>query len=148
LLVRRSALEQVGGWDEAYWFWYEDVDLSRRLAELGPALYVPSATFEHVGRASTRSWTRYQQHERLYHGTLRYAEQHLPRRQQVALGGLMVAVTLPRIAWLSAARKPEGVRAYRHLLREGGALMMGRALIPALNESLSEKPQREGRLVE
>ena len=65
LLVRREALEQVRGWDEGYWFWYEDVDLSRRLAEVGSALYVPGAYIEHVGRASTNSWARHEQHKRL-----------------------------------------------------------------------------------
>jgi len=131
LLVRREALEDVGGWDEGYWFWYEDVDLSRRLAELGGALYVPTAMFEHMGRASTSSWARHEQHKRLYHGTLRYAEQHLPRWQQVLLGVLMVMVTLPRIAWLGMRSHPDAVSAYRHLLGEGWALIAGHALIPA-----------------
>ncbi len=129
LLVRREALERVGGWDEGYWFWYEDVDLSRRLAELGGALYVPMAIFEHVGRASTSSWARHEQHKRLYHGTLRYAEQHLPRWQQVLLGVLMIMVMLPRIA--RAWRRSEALGAYRHLLGEGWALVAGRALVPA-----------------
>jgi GT2 family glycosyltransferase len=131
LLVRREALEQVQGWDEGYWFWYEDVDLSRRLAELGSALYVPTAIFEHMGRASTSSWARYEQHKRRYHGTLRYAEQHLPRWQQVLLGTLMVMVTIPRIARLGRRSQPEALQAYRHLLGEGWALAAGRVLVPA-----------------
>ncbi len=131
LVVRREALEHVGGWDEGYWFWYEDVDLSRRLAELGDALYVPTAMFEHVGRASTSSWARHEQHKRLYHGTLRYAEQHLPRWQQVVLGSLMVMVTIPRIAWLGRQSQPDAVSSYRHLLGEGWALVAGRTLVPA-----------------
>lgn len=131
LLVRRAAFERVGGWDESYWFWYEDVDLSRRLAELGDALYVPTAVFEHVGRASTSGWARHEQHKRLYHGTLRYAEKHLPRWQQVALGVLMALVTLPRIAWLAVRSRPGATSAYRHLLSEGLALAAGRVPIPA-----------------
>jgi GT2 family glycosyltransferase len=131
LLVRREALEHVGGWDEGYWFWYEDVDLSTRLAELGSALYVPTAMFEHVGRASTSSWARHEQHKRLYHGTLRYAEQHLPRRQQVLLGTLMVMVTIPRIAWLARRSQSDALSTYRHLLGEGWALAAGRTLVPA-----------------
>jgi N-acetylglucosaminyl-diphospho-decaprenol L-rhamnosyltransferase len=130
LLVRREAFEQVQGWDEGYWFWYEDVDLSRRLAELGSALYVPTAMFEHVGRASTSSWARHEQHKRLYHGTLRYAEQHLPRWQQVLLGTLMVIVMIPRIAWLARRSQPDALSTYRHLLGEGWALVGGRVLLP------------------
>jgi N-acetylglucosaminyl-diphospho-decaprenol L-rhamnosyltransferase len=148
LLVRRSALAQVKGWDEGYWFWYEDVDLSARLAEVGCALYVPTAIFEHVGRASTRGWPRHKQHARLYHGTLRYAEQHLPRRQQVLMGVLMAAVTVPRIAWLRRAGNPEAVSTYRHLLGEGWALLRGRALIPALDKSAADRRQRTNRLAQ
>lgn len=131
LLVRREALERVHGWDEGYWFWYEDVDLSRRLAELGSALYVPTATFEHVGRASTSSWARHEQHKRLYHGTLRYAEQHLPRWQQILLGTLMVIVMIPRIAWPGRRSQPDALSSYRHLLGEGWALAAGHVLEPA-----------------
>jgi len=130
LLVRREALQQVRGWDEGYWFWYEDVDLSRRLAELGDALYVPTAMFEHVGGASTSGWARHEQHKRLYHGTLRYAEQHLPRWQQVLLGALMVVVTIPRIAWFGRRSQFDAVNSYRHLLGEGWALAAGRVLEP------------------
>jgi N-acetylglucosaminyl-diphospho-decaprenol L-rhamnosyltransferase len=141
LLVRRTAFERVGGWDEGYWFWYEDVDLSRRLAELGDALYVPTAMFEHVGRASTSGWARHEQHKRLYHGTLRYAERHLPRWQQVLLGILMALVTLPRIAWFATRSQPEALRSYRHLLGEGRALATGRVLMPAPGgPSVSERP--------
>jgi N-acetylglucosaminyl-diphospho-decaprenol L-rhamnosyltransferase len=131
LLVRRNALEQVGGWDEGYWFWYEDVDLARRLSEVGSALYVPLARFEHVGRASTSHWARQKQHRRLYHGALRYARGHLPRWQQVLFGILMVIVTIPRIIWLSCRSQPAAVGTYRHLLGEGLALISGRELLAA-----------------
>jgi N-acetylglucosaminyl-diphospho-decaprenol L-rhamnosyltransferase len=131
LLVRRDLFEQVQGWDEGYWFWYEDVDLSRRLAELGGALYVPTATFEHVGRASTSHWERHEQHKRLYHGTLRYAQQHLPRWQQALLGTLMIMVMIPRIAWLRRQPQSDAFSTYRHLRNEGWALLYGRTLVPA-----------------
>ena len=119
------------GWDEGYWFWYENVDLSRHLAELGGALYVPTAMFEHVGRASTSSWGRHEQHKHLYHGTLRYAEQHLPRWQQVLLGTLMVMVMILRIVWLGRRSQPDALSSYRHLLGEGWALATGRVLVLA-----------------
>lgn len=143
LLVRRTTFERVGGWDEGYWFWYEDVDLSRRLSDLGDALYVPTAVFEHVGRASTTGWARHEQHKRLYHGTLRYAEKHLPRWQQVVLGILMVLVTLPRIARHGARSRTEARRAYRHLLGEGWALARGRVLIPAPEGPRGQEPAQQ-----
>ncbi len=131
LLVRREFFERIEGWDETYWFWYEDVDISRRLAEFGSALYVPTAAFEHVGQASTKSWARHEQHKRLYHGTLRYAERHLPRWQQILVGWVMIIVVLPRILWLTRRSQEDALRVYRHLLGEGFALITGRTLVPA-----------------
>jgi len=146
LLVRRTVLEKVGGWDEEYWFWYEDVDLSRRLLDFGYALYVPSALFEHVGRASTSRWPRFQQHRRLYHGTLLYAQRHLPRRQQIVLAAVMAGTIIPRIAWLSTTGKSEASRAYRHLLGESWALLLGRALISEARDAAMRSRARSGEL--
>lgn len=144
LLIRRELFEQIHGWDKGYWFWYEDVDLARRLAEFGSALYVPTATFEHVGRASTRSWARHEQHKRLYHGALRYAQRHLPRWKQILLGALMIMVTFPRIAWLGRQSQPDALSSYRHLLGEGWALAAGRTLVPALGgPAVGESPGDE-----
>lgn len=97
LMVRRRALERIGGWDEHYSMWYEDVDLARRLAALGPALYVPDAVFEHIGAASTRGWRKHEQHMCLYRGTMVYAQAHLPRPQQIVLALVMAAVCIPRL---------------------------------------------------
>jgi GT2 family glycosyltransferase len=112
LMVRRRALERVGGWDERYSMWYEDVDLARRLATLGPALYVPDAVFEHIGAASTRGWRKHEQHMRLYRGTMVYAQTHLPRAHQIVLALVMAAVCVPRLA-----AGGEAAGTYRALIR-------------------------------
>jgi len=53
VLVRRAALERVGGWDEGFFLYSEDVDLCRRLREAGfEVRYEPSATATHLGGAS------------------------------------------------------------------------------------------------
>lgn len=139
LLVRRDALERVHGWDQGYWFWYEDVDLSRRLGGLGEALYVPAAIFEHVGRASTIGWTRHEQHKRLYHGTLRYAERHLPRWQQIAVGAVMAIVMVPRIVWLGLRGRRDAFLVYRQIFGEGWGLAVGRASAPAFTRTSSTR---------
>ena len=52
-VVRRELWEQVGGFDEGYFLWYEDVDLAARLRERGRRnLIVGSARVEHRGAAS------------------------------------------------------------------------------------------------
>jgi N-acetylglucosaminyl-diphospho-decaprenol L-rhamnosyltransferase len=54
LLVRRSTFEALGGFDESYFMYFEDVDLGKRLQESGwQNIYVPSATVVHTGAHST-----------------------------------------------------------------------------------------------
>lgn len=54
LLVRRTAFDMVGGFDEGYFMYFEDVDLGARLAEAGHLnLYVPQAKVIHAGAHST-----------------------------------------------------------------------------------------------
>ncbi|MGN6502873.1 MAG: glycosyltransferase family 2 protein [Pseudolysinimonas sp.] len=54
LLVRRSAFEQIGGFDEGYFMYFEDVDLGFRLGKAGYRnVYEPSAAVTHVGAHST-----------------------------------------------------------------------------------------------
>jgi GT2 family glycosyltransferase len=51
-LYRRDALLEVGGFDERYFCYYEDVDLAFRLRLAGHrCLYVPSSAVRHVGAA-------------------------------------------------------------------------------------------------
>jgi N-acetylglucosaminyl-diphospho-decaprenol L-rhamnosyltransferase len=53
-LVRRSAFERVGGFDEAYFMYGEEVDLCWRLAQAGWAAgYVPAAQVTHRQGVST-----------------------------------------------------------------------------------------------
>ena len=54
-LLRREAFEQLGGYDETYFAFYEDVDLNVRARIAGWSFeYVPEAVAWHVGNAS---WT-------------------------------------------------------------------------------------------
>jgi N-acetylglucosaminyl-diphospho-decaprenol L-rhamnosyltransferase len=54
LLVRRAAFDQVGGFDERYFMYMEDVDLGDRLGEAGWLnVYVPSAEILHDKGHST-----------------------------------------------------------------------------------------------
>jgi GT2 family glycosyltransferase len=56
LLVRRTAFDAVGGFDDTFFMYDEEVDLCFRLAQAGwPAVFVPGAECVHVGGASTRA---------------------------------------------------------------------------------------------
>lgn len=53
LMVRVAAIAEVGPFDEAFFLFYEDTDLSRRLADGGWSLGVcPEAVVTHIGHAS------------------------------------------------------------------------------------------------
>jgi N-acetylglucosaminyl-diphospho-decaprenol L-rhamnosyltransferase len=56
LLVRRAAFEQIGGFDERYFMYMEDVDLGDRMGKAGWLnVYVPSAeVLHHKGHATAR----------------------------------------------------------------------------------------------
>ncbi|MCW2492459.1 MAG: wbbL2 [Frankiales bacterium] len=54
LLIRRAAFDAVGGFDPAYFMYFEDVDLGDRLGRAGwQNVYVPSAEVVHLGGHST-----------------------------------------------------------------------------------------------
>jgi N-acetylglucosaminyl-diphospho-decaprenol L-rhamnosyltransferase len=54
LLLRREAIDQVGGFDPTFFMYYEETDLCVRLTRAGwRNYYVPAARVMHVGAAST-----------------------------------------------------------------------------------------------
>ncbi|MCL9757676.1 glycosyltransferase family 2 protein [Frankia sp. AiPa1] len=58
-LLRREAFDAVGGFDESYFMFMEDVDLGQRLGQSSwQSVYVPSAVVEHLGGHSTKRSSR------------------------------------------------------------------------------------------
>lgn len=54
LVVRRSAFERIGGFDDGYFMYFEDVDLGHRLGRAGfRSVYEPAARALHTGAHST-----------------------------------------------------------------------------------------------
>ena len=90
-IMRRGDWERFGGMDEAFFLWFEEVDLAKRVADAGgAALYWPDLAVRHTGGTSfsrlaagdrQRIWNR---------SALRYAERHFGR-----LGAAAVRLTLP-----------------------------------------------------
>jgi N-acetylglucosaminyl-diphospho-decaprenol L-rhamnosyltransferase len=107
LLLRRSAVEGVGGLDEGFFLYSEETDLFRRLLDDGwRARYEPGATALHAGGASAPRETT----KRIWaQSRVRYARKHHGRLVAlleacgVALGGLTHAVV-----WLRRPRRARG----------------------------------------
>ncbi|MHB1173132.1 MAG: glycosyltransferase family 2 protein, partial [Lacisediminihabitans sp.] len=59
LLLRRDALDQVGGFDEKFFMYFEDVDLCARVGRADwRIVYAPSAVVTHLGAHSTKNANR------------------------------------------------------------------------------------------
>jgi len=125
LMVRRRELEAVGGFDERFWFWFEDSDLLLRLSARGRVLYAPGAVFRHLGGGTFRRWSKVELIRSTYHGILHYGDAHLSRLERAALGIAAVAVSLPRIVLFHFSR-PQEARAWRAVAAGGLSLLRGR----------------------
>ncbi len=57
MFLRRSAIAASGGFDPAYFLYFEDFDLSWRLAQTGLVAYVPRVSIVHFGgHAARKGW--------------------------------------------------------------------------------------------
>lgn len=130
LMVRREAFAAVGGFDERFWFWFEDSDLLQRLSRLGRVLWVPTAPFEHLGGASFSRWDRVREVRSLYHGMLHYADAHFGWAGRLLVGGLTIAVSLTWSLRLRGSR-PEEAAAWRDVRRAGWQLLT-KGEVPAI----------------
>jgi GT2 family glycosyltransferase len=115
LLLRRECLEELGGFDEDYFLYYEDVDLCRRAMAHGwsvwyePALRAVHARPLHAREVTVplRVVTR--------HALLTYGFKHWPRRHFLTLAGLVRAEAWLRRAWAVWRRDPGTATAFRDL---------------------------------
>ncbi len=128
ILVRRAVFDAIGGFDEHYWFWYEDVDLARRLRARGPLLHVGGAVFEHLGGGTFASWGREQGLRSRLHGIVRYASVHLPRRDRALLGLALAASGALRFLAFRLLRRRALADAWREGARAGLGLVRRAAL--------------------
>jgi N-acetylglucosaminyl-diphospho-decaprenol L-rhamnosyltransferase len=107
MLVRRSAFEQVGGFDEGFWLYGEELDLGTRLRDAGwKVLATPTLEILHVGGVSTgRSRRTHVMHSQ---GNFRYYRKHRAKGWRRA--------TLP-LAWAALRLRAEVVAVRERVAR-------------------------------
>lgn len=112
LLVRRSAWDQVGGFDESQWMYAEDLDLGWRLGQAGwTARYEPAARIFHAESAATsQAWD--DRHIRWHASTYAW----LLRRRGPAVTRAIATINVIGFAvragiyWLGAVAGSDGCR--------------------------------------
>lgn len=84
-IVRREAWERLGGFDEGFFLWYEDVDLARRMHDAGLRnLVAGSARVGHAGAEAFAQVDRRRQQEIRLRSVERYIRLHHRRAAVVA----------------------------------------------------------------
>lgn len=127
LLVRREAYEQVGGLDEGFFMYSEELDWCKRIKDAGwEVVYLPTATvIHHEGKSSEQVVPA--RHIRFQSSKVRYFGKHHGAFQAEALRWFLLATYVYQAAreglkWLvghKRALRAERVRAYRQVLRSG-----------------------------
>jgi len=127
LLVRRQAYEQVGGLDEGYFMYSEELDWCRRIKDAGwEIVYLPTATIiHHEGKSSEQVVPA--RHIYFQSSKVRYFRKHHGAFQAEALRWFLLLTyayqaTRESLKWLVGHKRPiraERVRAYRQVLKSG-----------------------------
>jgi GT2 family glycosyltransferase len=105
VLVRRQAFNDVGGFDPAFFMFNDEVDLCRRLRDVGWTIeFTPEAEFIHVGGASTRTAASDMYREQL-RSHLRFLAKHeSPRAAENARVLLLWAMRLRALIFFGERR--------------------------------------------
>lgn len=143
LLARRDAWDELGGFDERYFMYGEDVDLSVRAARSGwrPVIVPAAEVVHHVGASSASSLAK---SRLLFAGKLTYADQHLRSRRGQPWGArMLIAGVALRAAAVTVAQRagarPRGD--WRELWRERDSWRHGfPAVAPRSHEGAGLSP--------
>jgi N-acetylglucosaminyl-diphospho-decaprenol L-rhamnosyltransferase len=130
LMVRRTAWEQLGGFDENFHpVWFEDVDFCYRLRKSGWRIrYTPAASATHTGGHSVNklSWRCKQMH--WYASLLKYAEKHWSGRGERRVAFVLLLVSIPRGVFGMLSRvSVEPLAVYGKLAAQAWRVLWGHA---------------------
>jgi len=93
LLARKSAFEAVGGFDDSFFMYGEEVDLCYRMRRAGwQVWYQPAARVVHVGGASSAGQPT-EREAQLYRGRVHFFRKHHGRAAATLLASTIIAST-------------------------------------------------------
>jgi len=122
LLVRRDAFAQVGGLDEGYFMYAEEVDWCQRMCNHGwEVWYQPAAHVVHIGGASSANRKSSREAD-LYRSRVRYFRTYHGRMQANLLKAMIVSSTGVKQFVHALVRKLTGNRRGRPVVTVGDLL--------------------------
>jgi N-acetylglucosaminyl-diphospho-decaprenol L-rhamnosyltransferase len=141
MLLRRSALEQVGLFDEGYWMYMEDLDLCYRFAQAGwVTWYEPSATVIHVKAGSSGPVRSPRLNYAFHYGMFRFYRKHYSATRSMLVSAAVYAGIAAKLA-VSVSRAAV-------LARRNGHRAIGRArsrsALPAADANVQSSGAGEG----
>lgn len=123
LLVRRAALEQVGGLDEGYFMYAEEVDWCKRMRAAGwEVWYTPAAQVVHIGGASSANRKPNREAD-LYRSRVRYFRTYHGGLQAGLLKAMIVSFTGVKQVSHALLRRLTGDRHGRQVVTVGDLLV-------------------------
>lgn len=120
LLVRRSVLEALGGWDERFFpVWFEDVDLCLRLHRAGRRIrFEPACRLGHRGAHSVSRLPFAEKQFFWYRNLVCFVRKHMGSRAALAMKFLVFAGASARLILSSVTPgRQETWSAYRSVIR-------------------------------
>jgi GT2 family glycosyltransferase len=103
LMVRRQLFEELGGFDERFHFFCEDIDLCWRAKDSGCAVaYLPSAEVVHSWGAARSCTPRIRQGLLSQRAQYLLLQCHKPAWQAMVLRSYLIALTIARLARAAA----------------------------------------------
>jgi N-acetylglucosaminyl-diphospho-decaprenol L-rhamnosyltransferase len=107
LLVRRQLIDEIGGFDERFFMYNEEVDFCYRARAAGwEVVFLPEAEFVHIGGAST-SQVRPRMYREQLRSHLRFLAKHHGLSQAEQARRLLAIAMRVRAVVFRVARRPE-----------------------------------------
>jgi GT2 family glycosyltransferase len=117
MLLRSELARRIGGFDERYFLYFEDIDLCYRARRIGYSTRINAeVVVQHLGGASSDD-PRFDQWLGSLIGSIRFYERHRGMWPSRFVHGLTVLAVLARVAAFGATGRWEAARTYGRILQ-------------------------------